>query len=87
MTISQKQRDKAARLCSLAASNPKVSANLMQLAIDFGYDASYESDRPDNIAVELAAEAWLQIPGTYPADDPRRDALAESLIRTGWSPK
>lgn len=87
MRYSKDQRDKAAMLCQLAASNPDVGSNLMQLAIDFGYDASYEKRRPDNVAVELAAEGWLCVNEGYAADDPARDALAKSMLRTGWAPK
>ena len=88
MTRDEEIRERAALLCQLTASNtPAVRA-------DFGSDmdalALHVFGEYDSDAVELASLAWLAVDpeplGISDPWDPLREAEAEAMIRTGWSP-
>lgn len=78
MRISKKVREEAALICAIAASNGQGFTSYIEIENDLG--------EVSQVALGLAASAWLALGDVYGDGDATRDAEAEALIRTGWSP-
>jgi hypothetical protein len=83
MRISKRMREQAARICAISASWGKGNHWYWIIAKEIGASKA---------AVSLAADALVaaQVDDEAPTGrlwSRRDDAEAESLLRTGWSPK
>lgn len=81
LDISTRTRERAAMICAIAASNPELTA--------FTCAAAALDIDPGSPAIDLAWEAWY---GARPGHRlepmaPARDAEAEAMLRTGWTPE
>lgn len=92
--MSPELRDKAARICEAAATPETHAQNYAKTAADIGLDVKYDEkddtgEGPDMEAVEMAAQAWLEVDpeplGIISPNDPRRDAAAAKMLREGWA--
>ena len=77
---SKKVREEAALICAIAASGGWKS-----MEWSYGSAASALGIRSET-AISLAWNAWKTLSDSYGQTDRERDAEAEALIRTGWSP-
>lgn len=78
MKITEKDRELAAHICGIAASNPE-----MHQSYGFVWSMLGRSrrTRDASVALGLAFNAWKTARyATHP------DAEAEAMIRSGWSP-
>jgi hypothetical protein len=78
--VSARTRERAAMICAIAASNPGIWSYA-----DTAHELGIGGLGP---AVYLAWDAWATTRKAYRANwrSPMRDAEAESLLRSGWSP-
>ncbi len=78
------QREQAAIICAIAASNPRLSQayRAVCIALDLPWCDDRGSDTP---AYYLALVSWDKCHLTWNCGH-NVDAEAEALIRTGWSP-
>lgn len=79
MKYSKRVREEAALICAIAASTAGVYWNYSETVHSLGLRECSE-------AHELAVQAWHSLFPHYEADDRARDAEAESMIRSGWTP-
>ena len=79
--ISTEDRETAALICAIAASTPDMRDNYSSVCFHAGVDVA-------GPAANLAYDAWFKVHRQLGSDVPPgvRDAEAEALIRSGWSP-
>lgn len=79
--ISKKVREDAATICAIAASSSFMTTH--DVAVALGLCGHYGSCP----ASELSYAAWLYVWRNSSASGVSVRAEAESLLRSGWSPK
>lgn len=82
---SKRDREDAALICSAGACNPDAYC-VFWIPTHLDADLVAASLGASERALDLALDAWLAVTG-HPPIGAEREAEAEALIRTGWSPK
>lgn len=78
MKIPPRVREEAALICAIAASTPDLHDAYRAVCDALGIDR-------DGGSMSLALDAW-DAARPYSWSGGERDAEAEALLRTGWSP-
>lgn len=87
MKYSKRVREEAALICAIAASNPREWYSTIEISLGL-YDGPSRDDRSHDLAVFAYKEALRgRGPLLRMEDRSAIDAEAESMIRSGWSPK
>lgn len=78
--ITDADRETAALICAIAASTPDLHNSYGRVLASTGIE-------PGSTAANLAYDAWFESDRNVGYQVPDvRDAEAEALIRSGWSP-
>lgn len=80
---SKRVREEAALICAIAASSGGWGSDEWSYGTISQLLGLTDTDYADC----LAWDAWMSLGERYGYSDRARDAEAEALIRTGWSPK
>jgi hypothetical protein len=81
MKITQRTRAQAALICAVTASSNRTG--------EWDIDAEVCRDlgiTPRGAAHDLATSAWMHAGKAWGALTAEREAEAEAMLRTGWSP-